>query len=298
MAFSQKLQEYRKTKKLSQEELAHQLGVSRQSVSKWEQGLSFPETEKLIELSSLMGVTVDSLLKGDALPTTASEQGNITIRWLVPLLVALLIIAGIALVAVAGRLRSLSNSLEVHSPKLDLVEDVKIPSAECEAVEVTPAPDGLGIPENGFENKHLHELQRWFFDFAREYRLDYMPYFTQDEGAPTDSGEYLYWAYAINIDNRGDSIGTMTKDYVEETVHQHFGIIPGQHRSHRKSWDFNAETGTYVAWPESLREKPYYLLNSIEVHDDRYTIHATCYSADYLPSEDSATTETNPPTRA
>ena len=48
MAFSQKLQEYRKAEKLSQEDLAHRLGVSRQSVSKWEQGLSFPETEKLI----------------------------------------------------------------------------------------------------------------------------------------------------------------------------------------------------------------------------------------------------------
>ena len=40
MAFSQKLQEYRKAEKLSQEDLAHQLGVSRQSVSKWEQGVS------------------------------------------------------------------------------------------------------------------------------------------------------------------------------------------------------------------------------------------------------------------
>ena len=40
MSLSHKLQEYRQSNKLSQEELANQLGVSRQSVSKWEQGVS------------------------------------------------------------------------------------------------------------------------------------------------------------------------------------------------------------------------------------------------------------------
>lgn len=274
MTFSQKLQEYRKAEKLSQEELAHRLGVSRQSVSKWEQGLSFPETEKLIELSSLMNVSIDSLLKEEALPVMAAKPGKTTARrrWLIPLLIILLIIAVVMIIATTGRLASLSNTLTEME--------------ETGEKETMPVPDGLGVPEPGFENKYLHDLQRWFFDFAREYRLDYMPYFTQDEGAPMDSGEYLYWAYAINLDHWGDNVGTMTKDYVEETVQQHFGVIPGQHRSHRKSWDFHAETETYVAWPESLREKPYYLLNSIEVDRDRYTVHATCYGADYLPSEE------------
>lgn len=277
MTFSQKLQEYRKTEKLSQEELAHRLGVSRQSVSKWEQGSSFPETEKLIELSSLMGVSIDSLLKEGSLSETGKEPINHVTkrRWLIPLVTVLLIVTIVVLSAAIGKMKTLSNAPVTEQSTEE---------------EMTPplAPDGLGIPESGFENKHLHELQSWFFDFAREYRLDYMPHFTQEEGAPTDSGEYLYWAYAINQDHWGDNVGTMTKDYVEETVLQYFRVVPGQHRSHRKSWDFNGETETYVAWPESLREKPYYLLNSIEVDDDRYTVHATCYSAAYLPTEEDA----------
>lgn len=281
MAFSQKLQEYRKAEKLSQEELAHRLGVSRQSVSKWEQGSSFPETEKLIELSTLMGVSIDSLLKENSLAAEAIPT-NITAkrRWLVSLLITLLIAAIAALAVMASKI----NSLRISSQKQDLAED----ESEKNTQEITIAPDGLGIPESGFENKYLHDLQRWFFDFAQEYRLDYMPHFTQSEGAPEDSGEYLYWAYAINADHWGDNVGTMTKDYVEETVQQYFRILPGQHRSHWKSWDFNTETETYTAWPESLREKPYYLLNSIDIDGDCYTIHATCYNTDYLPTEEDA----------
>ena len=303
MAFSQKLQEYRKEEKLSQEDLAQRLGVSRQSVSKWEQGLSFPETEKLIELSSLMSVSIDSLLKEDALPTVETEAGTVPVkrRWLMPLLVVLLIMAIVIIIVIAGKMNELSSTLaaysteqeEINVDKENIVEKLEVPSEESKETEMEDpeeetilAPDGLGMPEPGFENKYLQDLQHWFFDFAREYRLDYMPYFTQDEGTPTDSGEYLYWAYAINLDHWGDNVGTMTKDYVEETVQQYFGIIPGQHRSHRKSWDFNAETETYVAWPEGLRKKPYYLLNSIEVDEDCYTIHATCYSTAYLPTEE------------
>lgn len=47
MSFSENLRRARKTKGLSQEELAALLGVSRQAVSKWEQGTVYPETEKL-----------------------------------------------------------------------------------------------------------------------------------------------------------------------------------------------------------------------------------------------------------
>ncbi len=305
MAFSQKLQEYRKAEKLSQEDLAHRLGVSRQSVSKWEQGLSFPETEKLIELSSLMNVSIDALLKEEALPKVEATPGNHAVRrrWLIPVLIILLIAAVVTIIAIAVRLDALSNTLAEYAAEQEvanmtegnLPEEAETSPEDSEADETAEtekqtglAPDTLGLPAPGFENKHLHDLQRWFFDFARQYRLDYMPCFTQDEGAPSDSGEYLYWAYAINLDHWGDNVGIMTKGYVEETVQQHFGVIPGQHRSHRKSWDFNAETETYTAWPESLRQNPYYLLNSIEVDGDCYTVHATCYSVDYLPSEEDA----------
>jgi len=63
MKFYEKLQTLRKEKGLSQEELAEMLGVSRQSVSKWESGITYPETDKLITISEIFGVTLDSLLK-------------------------------------------------------------------------------------------------------------------------------------------------------------------------------------------------------------------------------------------
>ena len=65
MAFSEKLYELRKKAGLSQEELADQLGVSRQAVSKWESDKAFPESGTLIGISVLFDVSLDYLLKDD-----------------------------------------------------------------------------------------------------------------------------------------------------------------------------------------------------------------------------------------
>ena len=62
MDFSKKLKLIRKEKKLSQEELAELLSVSRQAVSKWESGVGYPETEKLLLLSKELNVSLDYLL--------------------------------------------------------------------------------------------------------------------------------------------------------------------------------------------------------------------------------------------
>lgn len=58
--------EYRKQNGLSQEELAEKLGISRQSVSKWERGEASPDTENLIRLARIYGVTLDELVNGIA----------------------------------------------------------------------------------------------------------------------------------------------------------------------------------------------------------------------------------------
>ncbi|MDE6125293.1 MAG: helix-turn-helix domain-containing protein [Eubacterium sp.] len=57
------LKELRVKNKLSQEKLAEQLGLSRQSISKWEQGYALPDTDNLLKLSELYGISVDTLLK-------------------------------------------------------------------------------------------------------------------------------------------------------------------------------------------------------------------------------------------
>ncbi|WP_208589495.1 helix-turn-helix domain-containing protein [Gracilibacillus suaedae] len=65
MNFAEKLKKERKRKSWSQEELAEKLFVSRQSVSKWENGQNFPNIEIIIKLSDLFGVTIDELLRSD-----------------------------------------------------------------------------------------------------------------------------------------------------------------------------------------------------------------------------------------
>ena len=59
-----RLYEYRKKMGLSQEELAAKIGVSRQAVSKWERAEASPDTDNLIELAKVYGLSLDELLKG------------------------------------------------------------------------------------------------------------------------------------------------------------------------------------------------------------------------------------------
>ena len=65
MALSEKLYTLRKKSGLSQEQLAEQLGVSRQAISKWESGQSVPESDKLVVISNHFKVSLDYLLKED-----------------------------------------------------------------------------------------------------------------------------------------------------------------------------------------------------------------------------------------
>lgn len=62
MSFSENLKQIRKEHHLSQEELAELLDVSRQAVSKWEQGQGYPEVEKLLLLSSKLNISLDMLM--------------------------------------------------------------------------------------------------------------------------------------------------------------------------------------------------------------------------------------------
>ncbi len=66
MDFANKMMELRKSRGWSQEELGERLGVTRQTVSKWELGLTTPEMEKLAAMSELFGITTDELIKGGA----------------------------------------------------------------------------------------------------------------------------------------------------------------------------------------------------------------------------------------
>ncbi len=63
MSIGEKIMEARRAKNLTQEQLAELLGVTRQSISRWEQNQAYPEMEKIVRLSDILGVSCDYLLK-------------------------------------------------------------------------------------------------------------------------------------------------------------------------------------------------------------------------------------------
>ena len=74
MEFNEKLQELRKQRGLTQEELAAELYVSRTAVSKWESGRGYPNIESLKEIAKFFSVTVDELLSHDEILTVAQAN--------------------------------------------------------------------------------------------------------------------------------------------------------------------------------------------------------------------------------
>lgn len=74
MILADKIADLRKKNGWSQEELANQLGVSRQAVSKWESALSIPDLDKIVKMSLIFGVSTDYLLKDSIEAGRESEE--------------------------------------------------------------------------------------------------------------------------------------------------------------------------------------------------------------------------------
>lgn len=74
MEFNRKLQELRKQKNLTQEELAQALYVSRTAISKWESGRGYPSIDSLKGIAKFFSVTIDELLSGEEVLTIAEED--------------------------------------------------------------------------------------------------------------------------------------------------------------------------------------------------------------------------------
>lgn len=75
MTFCKKLFKLRKEKGLSQEDLAEQLNTTRQTVSKWETGYGFPQTEKILRIGNIFEMSMDYLLKDKVGAEQENEQG-------------------------------------------------------------------------------------------------------------------------------------------------------------------------------------------------------------------------------
>ena len=104
MNIADRIQRLRKTKGMSQEELADRVGVSRQAVSKWESGQSMPDMDKIVVMSDYFEVTTDYLLKGKEPIETVQKNGEV-------LASQVLYIASTALIAI-GLLVAFANWYE------------------------------------------------------------------------------------------------------------------------------------------------------------------------------------------
>ena len=78
MALGEKIAKQRKELNYTQEQLADILGVSRQSISKWESDIAYPETDKLIKLGKLFDCSMDYLLKEEVTEKSGVQTSSIT----------------------------------------------------------------------------------------------------------------------------------------------------------------------------------------------------------------------------
>ena len=98
MEFHEKLQELRKSRGLTQEELAEALFVSRTAVSKWESGRGYPSIDSLKEISTFFSVTIDDLLSGEKLIFIAEKENRSNIQSMCNLLMGIVDLLSLLLI--------------------------------------------------------------------------------------------------------------------------------------------------------------------------------------------------------
>ena len=98
MEFHEKLQELRKNRGLTQEELAEDLYVSRTAISKWESGRGYPSIDSLKSIAAYFSVTIDELLTGEKILTIAEKENQKNIRGLCDLLLGIIDVCSFLLI--------------------------------------------------------------------------------------------------------------------------------------------------------------------------------------------------------
>ena len=99
MEFHEKLQELRKGRGLTQEELAESLYVSRTAISKWESGRGYPSIDSLKEISSYFSVTIDELLSSDRLLSIAEKENKANLQNMCDILFGMIDVCSFMLIA-------------------------------------------------------------------------------------------------------------------------------------------------------------------------------------------------------
>ena len=111
MEFHEKLQELRKSRNLTQEELAEELYVSRTAISKWESGRGYPSIDSLKTISGFFSILIDELLSADALVSIAEKENRSNIQRICDVLFGTVDLIGILLALLPLYSRQMDNSV-------------------------------------------------------------------------------------------------------------------------------------------------------------------------------------------
>ena len=122
MEFNEKLQELRKNKGLTQEELAEALYVSRTAVSKWESGRGYPNIDSLKEISKFFSVTIDDLLSSERIIHIAESENKSNIQNICDFLFGITDLLNILLIILPLYPKTINN--HVYSVNLFLHSDI------------------------------------------------------------------------------------------------------------------------------------------------------------------------------
>ena len=98
MEFHEKLQELRKERGLTQEELAEALYVSRTAISKWESGRGYPSIDSLKEISHYFSITIDELLSSEKLLSIVEKENQSNLQRMCDLLIGILDVCSFILI--------------------------------------------------------------------------------------------------------------------------------------------------------------------------------------------------------
>lgn len=111
MEFHEKLQELRKSRNHTQEELAEELYVSRTAISKWESGRGYPSIDSLKTISGFFSILIDELLSADALVSIAEKENRSNIQRICDVLFGTVDLIGILLALLPLYSRQMDNSV-------------------------------------------------------------------------------------------------------------------------------------------------------------------------------------------
>ena len=193
MKLSDKLITLRKENGWSQEDFAEKLDVSRQAISRWENGTALPDAQNILRISKLFNVTADYLLNdnyecGIDIPTveTATEEIKPSVRkkkylyWYLIPAICVIILSLCAIMEVVKSANNPTNEVHTHPALIRVVENEIAPTcteqgsydeviycAEC-GEEVLRTRISKGMPAHQFENEKCiicGEVQR-----ARDYK--------------------------------------------------------------------------------------------------------------------------------